>query len=121
MTRAWMACSERGLPGYMVAGECLDVSPAEMEDHPAAIAKARADARADCVGKDSYLMSETITWKGIYRYDCAEGTSGGDESLLVTCPENFFVDLTMPFGNDPCQPYPGCPGGANRCGSATCP
>lgn len=115
-----MTCAERGKPGYLVAGQCLDVSPAEMAEHLEKIAKARVDAISDCVSKDSYLMSETITWKGIYRYNCAEGGGGGTEGTLITCPENHRVDLIMPFGGDPCRPSPGCPGGANTCGSIGC-
>jgi len=119
--RARVACQERGQAGYMVAGACLDVPLAEIQQHQDMIAQKRADARADCGARNVDLLSETITWKGQYQYQCAAGGGGGGDPATLICQIGECYERGLGFGNDLCRPSAGCPGGTNACGTPGCP
>jgi len=113
-------CKRQGKSGFRVAGQCLNVSRAEVIEHENIIQRKRAAAHADCQAKGTDTVQETITWKGVYEYQCDFRGQDVDGDSAISCNTGECYDPTAMFGGQ-CRQSPGCSGGQSPCGSPGCP
>lgn len=113
-------CKRQGKSGFKVAGQCLSVSRADVIEHENIIQRKRAAAHADCQAKGTDTVQETITWKGIYEYQCDFPDQDADGDSAIRCNIGECYDSSAMFGGQ-CRQSSGCPGGRSLCGSPGCP
>jgi len=113
-------CRREGKSGFKVAGQCLNVSRAEVIEHENIVQRKRAAAHADCQAKGTDTIQETITWKGGYEYQCHFRGQEADGDSTISCNIGECYDPSAMFGGQ-CRQSSGCPGGRSICGSPGCP
>jgi hypothetical protein len=86
------ACEKRGKPGFLIAGQCLNVSRAKVIEHEETIQRKRAAAHTDCRAKGRDTLQETVTWKGQFEYVCDfRGREDDDDSNIACDPGNVSI------------------------------
>jgi hypothetical protein len=114
------ACEKRGKPGFLIAGQCLNVSRAKVIEHEETIQRKRAAAHTDCRAKGRDTLQETVTWKGQFEYVCDFRGREDDDDRNIACDPGECIDSSSLFGGQ-CKQSSGCPGGTRICGTAGCP